>query len=755
MKKRFFPLCVLVLWSGLILRGTESYSELMDRAEKLMAARYERTSRAFKIKSAELDEILDSEATREEKIRRLKAFIGELESSRKTERQNPSSSEKSFPVSSDSLKDIEAAAAKNDPEALYRLGLIYWEGKLLPRSMSRAVRCFKPSAARGYAPSRLMLAVACLNGKGVIPDEKKAFSMFRKLFDEGYAAAGIPLGVLYYEGRGTDKDCAEAEKCFLKGLPEKHRLPVDFAPEAFLGRIYYEGGCGVKQNFAEAVKYLKSAVQDRESQYLLGGLYRDGRGIPRNFPAAFECFRRAAEKGHLHAGIALGRMYHLGQGVSKDDLSAVRWLMPAADREIHEAAMLLAEICLDKKSPARNDADALRYCRIAARHGDREACFRCGRMILSGIGTGKDAQSALEYLRAAAGKGHAEAAFLCGDIELAAGHESRSVAYYRQAADRGHAAAVRKFAVMAVNGQGMKADPGLGIRYLKKLGGQAEISDLEMLAGLYESGIGSVKADLKEAVHYYTAAAQKGSISALARLGSIYHALGRDDKALHFAENAARMKNPEAVLLLAEIRKNSSPGREKANETIRYLKDLADSGDRTAMRKLGMELYAAGDLVQAEKYLNCFEKEGSAEILFLLGDIACRRADGRTDWTRAFRLFSKAAEAGHIAAGVSLGRMYHRGEGVRQDFRRALIFYRQAAEKQDPEGMFLTGLMFYNGEGISPDYAEAYRWFRQAAEKGHALAMQYLSIMFKEGIGVPKNNIEAAKWRRKAAGARP
>ena len=67
MKKCYWCLILSGIGSLIPLAGAESYSELMDRAERLTAQRYDRNSRAFKIKSAELDEILDSEEDKEVK----------------------------------------------------------------------------------------------------------------------------------------------------------------------------------------------------------------------------------------------------------------------------------------------------------------------------------------------------------------------------------------------------------------------------------------------------------------------------------------------------------------------------------------------------------------------------------------------------------------------------------------------------------------------------------------------------------------
>ena len=747
MKKCFG--CLILSGIGLLmpLTGAESYSELMDRAERLTAQRYDRNSRAFKIKSAELDEILDSEEDKAVKIKRLHEYIRTL-----TPRQENTPGQNASPAETKPGPPEKTAKAEPDEQA-YRQGMRYWEGHGVPRSSSRARRFFLTAARTGHRPARFMLALADLNGKAVIPDPKKAFAEFRQLYDEGFLPAGIPLGILCCEGRGTARNYAAAAEYLKKALPVKNQVPARFEPEAALGKIYYEGGYGLKADPAAALKYLKLAPDDPDSLYRLGRLYLDGRGTAADPGAAAGYFRRAAEHGHSAASYEIGRLHHLGSGVGKDDVLALKFLQSAAEHKSGDPAapLLAAEICADAKSPAANPRLALHYYRNAARKGSMEARYRCGKMILEGQGTEKDTAGALEYLKAAAGEGHAEAAFLCGRIEQEAKHLSESLSWYRQAADKGHLQAIRTFADMAINGLGMPSSPELGIQYLKKLADRKDVDALEQLGGLYETGIGKVKADVKEAIRYYTAAADLGSPKAQTRLAQLYYALGQREKARHYAAAAAKKQQPEAILLLNRIQNGAQKKNEDRNEALQYLKNLADRGDRNAMRQLGTLLFGNGDFTGAEKYLSALENENDPEILFLLGEALCRRTDGKNDFGRAYRLFSRAGEAGHVKSLISLGRMYHRGEGVRQDFRRALLCYRQAANKKDPEGMFLTGNMFYNGDGVSPDYQEAYRWFRQAADLGHTLAMQYLSIMFKEGIGVPKNNIEAVKWRRKAA----
>lgn len=742
-----FHICAGILLLSMTLLCDDSYSELMDRAEKLTVQRYEPNSRAFKIKSKELDDILDGEESREEKIRKLKAFIREMEKLAAPGTRSAPAPKTAPP--SDPLKAAAAEAESNDPDALFRLGMIYWNGKLTPRSVSTAVRWFRRAAAKGHQPARFMLAYSLLHGKGMIPDPKKAFAEFKKLYDGGFPAAGLPLGMLYFEGKAAGRNYAAAAECLKTGMTASGPIPLDIHPETVLGKIYFSGGYGLTADPAQAAVYLRKSGNDPESQVLLGCLLCDGKGVKQDLPAAAKCFRSAMEHGSRHGGALLGRMYHQGLGVKKDDKEAARCLAPAADEEDPEAAFLLAEIFADEKSPAKDLKKAFFYYRTAARKGNHEAACRCGLMLLSGTGIDKDPAAAKQYLNSAAEQGNIQAAFLCAGLEQEAKQLDKAAGYYRQAADGGHPEAIRCFASMALSGHGIKADPELGIRYLKKLADRKDLPALLQLGGLYETGIGPVAADTDQAVRYYQSAAELGSPAAQARLAQIYFALGKTDLAERYAELAAKQKNPDGLRVLQKLHpagKDEAP-RQKSQQ---YLRELADSGDTGAVRQYGIQLYRAGNFPEAERYLGKLPHTGDTELQFILGDIACQRADGKADFELAKRLLGLAAQAGHTGAMVRLGQMYQRGTGVRQDFRQALRWFLFAANKKDPEGMYLTGSMYYNGEGVSADYAEACRWFLLAAEKGNLLAMQYLSIMYKEGIGVPKNNQEAAKWRKKA-----
>ena len=71
---------------------------------------------------------------------------------------------------------------------------------------------------------------------------------------------------------------------------------------------------------------------DARAQFLLGSLYAQGQGVPQDYSAAAQWFRRAAEQGHVGAQFNLGVRYHEGRGVPRDAIQAAEWFRRAAQQ---------------------------------------------------------------------------------------------------------------------------------------------------------------------------------------------------------------------------------------------------------------------------------------------------------------------------------------------------------------------------------------------------------------------------------------
>ena len=73
-----------------------------------------------------------------------------------------------------------------------------------------------------------------------------------------------------------------------------------------------------------AVKQL-AEKGDSKAQFVLGSMYRDGRGVAQDNQEMLRWWRMAAEQGNFDAQYALGNMYSGGLKVPKDHVLAYMW----------------------------------------------------------------------------------------------------------------------------------------------------------------------------------------------------------------------------------------------------------------------------------------------------------------------------------------------------------------------------------------------------------------------------------------------
>jgi len=87
-------------------------------------------------------------------------------------------------------------------------------------------------------------------------------------------------------------------------------------------RVYDTG------DYDQAVKLFTPLAKkgNAEAQYVLGIMYRAGRGVTQDFNEARKWYLLAAEQGHPIAQFYLGWIYAKGKGVSKDIIRGYMWL---------------------------------------------------------------------------------------------------------------------------------------------------------------------------------------------------------------------------------------------------------------------------------------------------------------------------------------------------------------------------------------------------------------------------------------------
>lgn len=163
---------------------------------------------------------------------------------------------------------FQKVADRGDAEAQFKLGLMYQEGQIVPKS------------------------------------DVEAMKWYRRAAEQGHARAQYNLGIIYDEGESVPQNDIEAVKWYKKAAEQGH---VD--AQFNLGLIYNKGQC-VSQNYAEAMKWYRKAAEqgDAEAQLSVGCMYSKGEGIEQNSIEAKKWIRRSAEQGNVDAQEILERL---------------------------------------------------------------------------------------------------------------------------------------------------------------------------------------------------------------------------------------------------------------------------------------------------------------------------------------------------------------------------------------------------------------------------------------------------------------
>src|SRR6185503_16870082 len=153
------------------------------------------------------------------------------------------------------------------------------------------------AANNGDARAMAMLGLFYQKGLGVTADLNKAVDWYAKAADKNEVDAQYSLAEIYLNGDLGEADMERGRYWLLKaaeqGKPEaEHRLGLLAASEATPDWV------------AAADWFAQAAAQDYvDSQYNLGVLYAEGRGVEQNKIKAGQLFAKAAMKGHPDAAL--------------------------------------------------------------------------------------------------------------------------------------------------------------------------------------------------------------------------------------------------------------------------------------------------------------------------------------------------------------------------------------------------------------------------------------------------------------------
>jgi uncharacterized protein len=280
---------------------------------------------------------------------------------------------------------------------------------------------------------------------------------------------------------------------------------------------------------------------------------------------------------------------------------------------------------------------------------------------------------------------------------------------------------------------------------LKRLAESGDMNAQVSIATLYDPSLNDsklTKADVNQAIAWYTKAAEQGQALAQANLAVLFYngnfgVTQNFATAFFWAQKSAAQGFAAGERTLAICYQYGNGVAADPNQAFQWFEKAANNGDAYAQNALG-EAYANGrgvakDMEKARYWFEQAKAKGNTDAAANLSRVWAAPAEealsadetfslrdsAKTD-AAAFERLKRLAESGDKNAQFSLGTLY------------------------DPEFNF--------SKLTKPDVTQAIAWYTKAAEQGHALAQANLGLYFRDDkFGVPQNLATAVFWLEKSA----
>lgn len=181
---------------------------------------------------------------------------------------------------------------------------------------------------------------------------------------------------------------------------------------------------------------------DPQAQHILGTLYIDGKGVPRDSKEALKWLKKAADQGFELSIDAIGRIYADGQGVKKDPEQAFEWHKKGADRGNPNCQYIVG---WDYKYGAGTKPDnmkSFKYHQMAAQMGEVHSLNDLAVFYMNGEDVPRDIPKALSLFQQSWERGEPIAALNIGlihklGLDVPVDYEEASK-WFRLAAEKGN-----------------------------------------------------------------------------------------------------------------------------------------------------------------------------------------------------------------------------------------------------------------------------------------------------------------------------
>ena len=171
--------------------------------------------------------------------------------------------------------------------------------------------------------------------------------------------------------------------------------PTAYAGPEEAAKAYRRG------DYATAFKEFKALAEkgDPDAATMVGALYAEGRGTPRDYGQALQWSTKAADRGNARAQYNVGFMYENGMGVPENFAQAASWYEKAAAKGEIDAISSLGLLYIAGQGVRTDVGKGLSLMQRAADQGDAKAQSKLGVMLINGTDVPVDKAAGFGWLQ--------------------------------------------------------------------------------------------------------------------------------------------------------------------------------------------------------------------------------------------------------------------------------------------------------------------------------------------------------------------
>ena len=415
---------------------------------------------------------------------------------------------------------FSAGAKINDPESKYRLSMIYRTQGY--GSVEQAQELLWDAAQQNYISAVGQLAIDIYTGENEEKNDKLAYDFAKKAALNDDSNAQYVLAAMSLDGKISDYsefDAIQAmEKLAKSGMNKSNE---------YLGNYYLNKG----KDYVKAKYWLEQAQNNPNTDYMLGCMYFEGKGVSTDAKIAENYFEKAKNNGNVSAMVKLAEMYLTPERVGTNGLEAISLYEKAAQNGVSLAQFRLGYFYQTGLIVDQDYEKAREWYDKASIAGNSMAQNNLAMLLEAGLGGAKDFKRAYD---------------LCCEAAKAGVSNAKKTMIY-----------------MCYTGIGTAQNPMKARELYDNLTEVEKTTDDDYLnkimGDMYMYGI-TLAEDRKTAKDFYERLLKKDNYT-LCNLAKIYYdedKLGNQTKVLQLLETPINEKNTTAISMITKICHESS-----------------------------------------------------------------------------------------------------------------------------------------------------------------------------------------------------